>query len=82
MKDIFFSKIKFPLVIIALGLMAEISYISADQNTYKNKCSRCHSLKEPNKYSRVEWKKNVERMAKRAGLTRAEIDSIIKLNTR
>ena len=82
MRKLLYKKFSFPLMIISLGLSAEISYLSADQNVYQNKCAKCHSLKEPNKYGKKEWKRNVERMAQRAGLTQEEINSIIQLNTK
>ncbi len=82
MREKLYKKFSFPLMLIALGLSAEISYLSADQKVYENKCGRCHSLKEPDRYGKKEWKRNVERMAQRAGLTQEEISIIIKLNTK
>lgn len=82
MREKLYKRLSFPLMIIALGFSAEISYLSADQGVYEAKCAKCHSLKEPDKYGKKEWKRNVERMAQRAGLTKEEIDSIIKLNTK
>ena len=78
-----FDKVRIPVIFIIFGLTAEISLLSADEktnNTFQQKCSKCHSLKNPNKYSKKEWKYNVERMAQRAGLNKEEIDSIIKMN--
>lgn len=82
MREKLYKKLSFPLMIIALGFSAEISYLSADQGVYEKKCSKCHSLKEPNKYGKKEWKRNVERMSQRAGLSKEEINSIINLNTK
>lgn len=82
MREKLYKKFSFPIMLIVLGLSAEISYLSADQKVYEKKCAKCHSLKEPNKYGKKEWKRNVERMAQRAGLTQEEINSIILLNTK
>lgn len=77
-----YKRIRFPFIILFLGLTAEISYLSAELKAFEEKCSKCHSLREPDKYSKEEWKYNVERMARRAGLTPEEIKSIIELNTK
>ncbi len=77
-----YKKLRFPFLILFLGLSAEISYLSAELKAFEEKCSKCHSLKDPNKYSKQEWKYNVQRMAQRAGLTPDEINSIIELNTK
>lgn len=82
MKEKLYKKIRFPLMLMALGLTAEISYLSAEQKPFEEKCSKCHSLRNPNKYTKKEWKYNVERMAQRAGLTKEEINSIVQLNTK
>jgi len=55
--------------------------LNADQEVYEQKCSRCHSLRKPEIYTKKQWKYHVERMAQRAGLTPVEIISIIELNT-
>jgi len=66
---------------IILSISAsELSLLSADQNVMQQKCTKCHSIRIPDNYSKKEWKYNVERMAKRAGLTALEIQSIIDLN--
>lgn len=82
MREKLYKKLHFPIMLIALGLTAEISYLSADQKVFEQKCSKCHSLRNPNKYGKKEWKRNVNRMAQRAGLSKEEIDSIIELNTK
>ena len=63
-----------------LGITAEMSILSADQNLIEQKCTRCHSAKNPDSYSKEEWKYNVERMSQKAGLTSAELQSMIDLN--
>ncbi len=83
MAERLYKKIRLPIMFIVLGFTAEISYLSAEQNVkkvYEEKCSRCHSLKNPDKYEKKEWKRNVKRMSQRAGLTEEEINSIIDLN--
>jgi len=67
-------------IILFLGISAEISMLSADQNVLRQKCTKCHSLKIPDNYTKQEWKYNVERMAQRSGLTPQEIQNIIDLN--
>ncbi len=66
--------------IITLGISAEITFLSAEENLIQQKCSKCHSAPLPDNYTKAEWKYNVERMAKRAGLTTNEIQSIIDMN--
>jgi hypothetical protein len=68
------------IVVLILGFSSELSIVSADQNIMQQKCTKCHSLRIPDNYTKKEWKYNVERMAKRAGLTQQEIQSIIDLN--
>lgn len=68
------------IVILISGFSAGISIVSADQNIMQQKCTKCHSIRIPDNYTKKEWKYNVERMAKRAGLTQQEIQSIIDLN--
>lgn len=57
-----------------------ISKVEADQGVYEKKCSTCHSLRKPEIYSKKQWDYHVKRMADRAGLTSAEIKSIIDLH--
>ena len=68
--------------LLILGFSAEITMVSADQNVFQQKCTKCHSLRIPDNYTKKEWQYNVERMAQRAGLTQQEIKSIIDLNTK
>jgi hypothetical protein len=75
--DVFFSVV---MILLILGVSTELTYLSADQNVLQQKCTKCHALKIPDNYTKKEWKYNVERMAKRAGLTSGEIQSIIDLN--
>lgn len=70
------------LVIMISGILSGISISAAEQNLIKIKCTKCHSEKVPDNYTRAEWKYNVERMAQRAGLTDKEIQTIIDLNKR
>ncbi len=65
---------------VLIGITAEIKYISAADSVFQAKCSKCHALRNPDNYSKAEWKYNVERMAGRAGLNPQEIAEIIKLN--
>lgn len=68
--------------LILIGMTVEINYLSADESAFKTKCSKCHALRNPADYSANEWKYNVERMAKRAGLTPQETQYIISLRTK
>lgn len=68
------------IAVLISGFSAQISTASADQNIMQQKCTKCHSIRIPENYTKKEWKYNVERMAKRAGLTGQEIQSIIDLN--
>ncbi|HOK00939.1 MAG TPA: hypothetical protein PKX79_03330 [Spirochaetota bacterium] len=73
---------KFLLFTFIFLLFAELNSLLANQQIYESKCGKCHSLRNPNNYTKKDWKYNVERMAKRAGLTEEEIKSIIALNTK
>jgi hypothetical protein len=68
------------LILLISGFSANLNILSADQNALQQKCTKCHALKLPENYTKKAWKHNVERMAQRAGLTEAEIKSIIDLN--
>lgn len=74
-------KVQMPvfLVLLLAVMTITVSRINAAESVFQSKCSRCHALRDPDNYSKKEWKYNVERMAKRAGLTPQEIDEIIKL---
>lgn len=75
-------KVQMPVLFVLLfaAMTITVSRINAADSVFQSKCSRCHALRDPGNYSKAEWKYNVERMAKRAGLTPQEIDEIIKLN--
>ena len=76
------NKLYFPLAaaLFVIVIVMRSGFLSADQKVFEQKCARCHSLRVPDNYSKTEWKYNVERMAARAGLTPAEIKSVIELN--
>ena len=69
-------------IIILTGIFAGITCLSADNSVFQTKCSKCHALRNPENYSKSEWKYHVERMAERAGLTPRETEFIIKLKTK
>lgn len=77
MKKILSYSFTLPTIIALLSLM---SMLMADQKIMEKKCTRCHMLRNPDNYSKSEWKRHVERMAQRAGLTEEEKKSIIELN--
>lgn len=68
------------LILLISAFSAELNILSADQNVLQQKCTKCHSIRIPDNYTKKDWVYNVERMAKRAGLTTQEIQSIIELN--
>jgi hypothetical protein len=68
------------LISLISGFSSNLNILSADQNALQQKCTKCHALKLPENYTKKAWIHNVERMSKRAGLTDAEIKSIIDLN--
>lgn len=68
------------LVIISVGITLCFNITNTADSVFQTKCSKCHALRNPDNYSRAEWKYNVERMAKRAGLTPQEIKEVIDLN--
>lgn len=68
------------IAILISYFSAEIGAASADQSILQQKCTKCHSIRIPDNYTKKEWKYNVERMAQRAGLTQQEIQSLIDLN--
>lgn len=66
---------------LVLGVLLSASMsLSAADDVFKAKCSKCHALKNPDNYTKKDWKNNVERMAQRAGLTPEEMKQIIALN--
>lgn len=68
-------------VIVSFSVvLTDKDLLSADQNLIQLKCTKCHKEKIPDNYTKAEWKYNVERMAKRAGLTDKEIQIIIDMN--
>jgi len=81
MKKIYLFITAFVFFII-LGVNLKLNMLSADQDVMEQKCTKCHSLRIPDNYTKAEWKYNVERMARRSGLTKEEIQIIIDLNTR
>jgi len=68
--------------LLSAVIFFSINTVKADQGVYEKKCSTCHSLRKPEIYTKKQWEYNVKRMADRAGLTSAEIKSIINLNTK
>ena len=68
------------LSFLAAAIFFSKNILNADQGVYEKKCSKCHSLRKPEIYTKKQWKYHVERMAKRAGLTSEEIESIINLH--
>ncbi len=68
------------IAVFLLGISVEISFLSAAEDVYQQKCAKCHSLRNPDNYTKDEWKYNVERMSGRAGLTAQETQSITDLN--
>lgn len=67
-------------IILIIMIIPGLSLIFAQSTAFETKCSKCHSLRDPDKYTKTEWKYNVERMAKRAGLTEEETKQIINMN--
>ena len=61
-------------------ILFSFNTVTADQGVYAQKCSKCHSLRKPEIYTKKQWEHHVKRMADRAGLTSGEIQSIIKLH--
>ena len=77
------GKVKKRILYLTLTLVffSSASFLlNAADDVFKTKCSKCHALKNPDNYTRKDWKNNVERMAQRAGLTPDEIKQIIALN--
>lgn len=64
------------------GIYGAIDAAPSGEEILQQKCTKCHSARIPDNYTKKEWKYNVERMARRAGLTAQEIQSVIELNTR
>lgn len=50
--------------------------LSESREMYIEKCSGCHSLKVPSKYTEEEWKPIYEKMGKKAKLSRDEYEKI------
>lgn len=68
------------ILLMIAGLTIAASQITAADNVFQTKCSKCHALPLPGNFTKAEWKYHVDRMAKRAGLTPQEIKEIAGLN--
>ncbi|MDP4197692.1 MAG: cytochrome c [Bacteroidota bacterium] len=53
-----------------------ISELSEGRNLYIDKCSGCHSLKDPSDYTEEEWGTVLKKMSRKAKLTDAEYEKI------
>ena len=51
---------------------ANIDELVKGRASYINKCSSCHSLYLPEKFTKEEWTKNVDKMAPKAKITNQE----------
>ncbi len=67
------------VMMLTAVLLAAGSMKKSGEKIFREKCSTCHSLKNPASYSAEQWKYHVERMSKRAGLTSIETSQIIDL---
>ena len=87
----------FILIIIGLIACKSALYIPTAENVVKNsnivelkqgrmlyaeKCSSCHSLRLPEKYTKDQWEKNVNKMAPRAKITEEEKQLILAYVTK
>ena len=46
------------------------------RSIYMNKCGECHRLHRPSQYSVSEWRRNVDKMQKRAHITDTEKEMV------
>lgn len=72
----------FRLVLITISIAVLLivkQTIVADQSLYKKKCVTCHNLYNPDKYSKSDWIKNVNKMSSRANLNGVDKKTIINL---
>lgn len=72
-------------IFLLIGFVSAIIFygkntLNANQEVFEKKCTKCHSLRKPEIYTKKQWKYHVERMAERAGLTSDEIESITNLH--
>jgi cytochrome c2 len=49
-----------------------VDSVKTGNDLYENKCKRCHKLKDPAKYTMVQWPRLVNKMQKRAKITDQE----------
>ena len=57
---------------------ATVTSLQEGHQLYKQKCSSCHYLYPPEKFSAEKWSKEVDHMKERANLTTAETESILR----
>jgi hypothetical protein len=56
----------------------EARELSLGRAAYISKCSSCHTLYRPEKYTPAEWKSQVERMSDRSKMTKDEEVQVVK----
>ena len=54
-----------------------VDSVKTGNELYENKCKRCHKLKDPAKYTMVQWPGLVNKMQKRAKITDEEKNIIL-----
>lgn len=67
------KKLVMPSGEVKKGLTPELA---EGKELFVNNCAKCHSLKNPNNYTAVEWRPILVKMAKRANITDAEREKI------
>ena len=50
--------------------------LTEGRSIYMNKCGECHRLHRPSQYSSSEWRRNVDKMQKRAHITDSEKEMV------
>jgi hypothetical protein len=62
--------------------MEEVRELSLGRAAYIGKCSSCHTLYRPEKYTPAEWQSQVVRMSARSKLTKEEEVQVVKYLSR
>ncbi len=51
--------------------------LAEGKKLYEKKCGRCHALHEPDEFSQKKWKRNLNEMREKAGLSKEQYSLIL-----
>ncbi len=64
------------LITVTLAVSFACSAPNATGQLFKKRCAMCHKLPTPESFSKKDWDNQVDRMAKRAGLSPEQVTQI------